>query len=326
MGNTLPVPPQTPRPVGGGAAERAATRDTTATAALAHLRSRARLRSRPVARVLRRRLALGGLLLGGAVAIATITAPLVAPHDPLAQEIALRLHPPTFRSPEGAHLLGTDHLGRDVLSRILYGGRVSLLISGLSVLLAGIIGLAAGLVAGYYRGLAESVVMRLVEIQLAFPLILLALAIVVSLGATVLNTVLVFALTSWPVYAAIIRGEVLTLARREFVLAARAVGAGDMRTLARHLLPNLVSPLTVVASFEFARLILMEAAIGFLGLGIQPPTPSWGNLLADGRAYIQDAWWLTAFPGVTIALTVSSINFIGDALRDVFDPRLVSTH
>jgi peptide/nickel transport system permease protein len=324
MGNTLPVPPPTPGPAGAGAAGRAAAGRTAG--ALAHPRSWARLRSRPVARVLRRRLALGGLLLGGAVAIATITAPILAPHDPLAQEIAIRLHPPTLRSPEGAHLLGTDHLGRDVLSRILYGGRVSLLISGLSVLLAGIIGLAAGLVAGYYRGLAESLVMRLVEIQLAFPLILLALAIVVSLGATVLNTVLVFALTSWPVYAAIIRGEVLTLSRREFVLAARAVGAGDTRTLTRHLLPNLVSPLTVVASFEFARLILMEAAIGFLGLGIQPPTPSWGNLLADGRAYIHDAWWLTAFPGITIALTVSSINFIGDALRDVFDPRLVSTH
>jgi peptide/nickel transport system permease protein len=279
-----------------------------------------------VARVLRRRLALGGLLLGGVVALATIAAPLIAPHDPLAQEITLRLHPPELRSPDGPRVLGTDHLGRDVLSRILYGGRISLLISGLSVIVAGMIGLAVGVVAGYYRGIADSVVMRLVEIQLAFPLILLVLAIVVSLGTTVLNMIIVFALTSWPIYATIIRGDVLALSTREFVVAARAVGAGDARTLVRHLLPNLVSPLTVVASFEFARLILMEAAVGFLGLGIQPPTPTWGNLLADGRAYIHDAWWLTAFAGITIALTVSSINFVGDALRDVFDPRFVSTH
>jgi peptide/nickel transport system permease protein len=281
--------------------------------------------SRPLVRVFRRRLALGGILLGGAVVVATIAAPLIAPHDPLAQEIAFRLQAPNL-SGDGHHVFGTDHLGRDLLSRVLYGGRISLTISGLSVVLAGFIGLVVGVVAGFYRGVADSVVMRLVEIQLAFPLVLLVLAIVVSLGTTATNTVLVFALTSWPIYATIIRGEVLALSTREFVVAARAVGAGDTRTLARHLLPNLVSPLTVVASFEFARLILMEAAIGFLGLGIQPPTPSWGNLLADGRAYIHDAWWLTAFPGVVIALTVSSINFIGDALRDVFDPRFVSLH
>jgi len=281
--------------------------------------------ARPLARVFRRRLALGGILLGGAVGVATIAAPLIAPHDPLAQEIAFRLQAPSL-SGDGHHVFGTDHLGRDLLSRVLYGGRISLTISGLSVVLAGFIGLVVGVVAGFYRGVTDSVVMRLVEIQLAFPLVLLVLAIVVSLGTTAANTVIVFALTSWPIYATIIRGEVLALSTREFVVAARAVGAGDARTLSRHLLPNLVSPLTVVASFEFARLILMEAAIGFLGLGIQPPTPSWGNLLADGRAYIHDAWWLTAFPGIVIALTVSSINFIGDALRDVFDPRFVSLH
>ena len=279
------------------------------------------------ARIFRRRLGAAGVILGAAVLIVTVSAPWIAPYDPLAQKLALRLKPPTLTtSTDGAHPFGTDHLGRDLLTRVLYGGRTSLVISGLSVLLAGSLGLMLGVLGGYYRRLGDVLIMRLVEIQLAFPLVLLVLAVVVTLGTTARNIVLVFALTSWPIYASIIRGEVLGLESREFIVAARAIGASDGVILLRHVLPNLVSPLTVVASFEFARLLLTEAAIGFLGLGIQPPTPTWGNLLADGRAYLHDAWWLTAFPGATIALTVASINFIGDTLRDLVDPRLVNTH
>ena len=278
------------------------------------------------ARIFRRRLGVVGVILGAAVLVVTTYAPWIAPYDPLAQKLALRLKPPTLTSATGAHPFGTDHLGRDLLSRVLYGGRTSLVISGLSVVLAGTVGLMLGVLGGYYRRLGDVLIMRLVEIQLAFPLVLLVLAVVVTLGTTARNIVLVFALTSWPIYASIIRGEVLALESREFIVAARAIGAGDRVILLRHVLPNLVSPLTVVASFEFARLLLTEAAIGFLGLGIQPPTPTWGNLLADGRAYLHDAWWLTAFPGATIALTVASINFIGDTLRDLVDPRLVNTH
>lgn len=278
------------------------------------------------ARLFRRRLGILGVMLGAAVLLITACAPWLAPYDPLAQKLALRLQPPTLLSSGGAHPFGTDHLGRDLLSRVLYGGRISLFISGVSVILAGTVGLMLGVLGGYYRRLGDIVIMRLVEIQLAFPLVLLALAVVVTLGTTARNIVLVFGLTSWPIYASIIRGEMLALQSREFIVAARSIGAADTAIVLRHLLPNLVSPLTVVASFEFARLLLMEAAIGFLGLGIQPPTPTWGNLLADGRAYLHDAWWLTAFPGATIALTVTSINFIGDTLRDLIDPRLVNTH
>lgn len=275
-------------------------------------------------RLIRRRLGLLGFGLTAAVVVAAVGAPFLSPYDPLAQDIVARLRTPQlFGSP--SHPLGTDHLGRDVLSRILHGSSISLAIAASAVALGGTAGVAAGLVAGYFRGSAENLIMRLVEIQLAFPLILLVLAMVAVLGASASNIVLIFALATWPLYATVIRGQVIALMEREFIGAARALGGKDAYVILHHVMPNVVSPLTVVASFEFARLILTEAAIGFLGLGIRPPTPTWGNMLADGRAYIHDAWWLTTFPGLAIALTATGINLIGDTLRDMFDPRLLNT-
>ncbi len=274
-------------------------------------------------RVIRRRLGLLGFGLTAAVVVAAVGAPFLSPYDPLAQDIVARLRTPQLFGP-APHPLGTDHLGRDVLSRILHGSSISLAIAASAVALGGTVGVAAGLVAGYFRGSAENLIMRLAEIQLAFPLILLVLAMVAVLGASASNIVLIFALATWPLYATVIRGQVIALMEREFIGAARALGGKDAYVILRHVMPNVVSPLTVVASFEFARLILTEAAIGFLGLGIRPPTPTWGNMLADGRAYIHDAWWLTTFPGLAIALTATGINLIGDTLRDMFDPRLLN--
>ena len=274
-------------------------------------------------RLIRRRLGLLGFGLTATVVVAAVGAPFLSPYDPLAQDIVARLRTPQLFGPP-SHPLGTDHLGRDVLSRILHGSSISLAIAASAVALGGTTGVAAGLVAGYFRGSAENLIMRLVEIQLAFPLILLVLAMVAVLGASASNIVLIFALATWPLYATVIRGQVIALMEREFIGAARALGGKDAYVILRHVMPNVVSPLTVVASFEFARLILTEAAIGFLGLGIHPPTPTWGNMLADGRAYIHDAWWLTTFPGLAIALTATGINLIGDTLRDMFDPRLLN--
>jgi peptide/nickel transport system permease protein len=270
--------------------------------------------------------AIGIVIILAAVTMA-LFAPYLAPHPPLKQDIMLRLKPPgTMDLRSGKTLwLGTDHLGRDVLSRIIYGSRISLIVSLSAVIASAAIGLTLGLLAGFYRGWLESVVMRLVDLQMAFPFILLALAIVALLGPSLGNIILVFAVTAWPVYSRTIRGMVLTYQEREFIQAARALGSSDFRIMFLHLLPNLVSPMLVLASFEVARMILLESALSFLGLGVQPPTPTWGSMLADGRDYIRDAWWIAAFPGLAIMVTAAGINFLGDGLRDWFDPTLEHT-
>jgi len=270
-------------------------------------------------------------LLGLAIILAVIALALladkVAPRPPVAQDLMMRLKPPGFVHPRSGETmwLGSDHLGRDVLSRIIYGSRISLLVSLPAVIISASIGLTLGLLAGFYRGWLEIVVMRLVDLQLAFPFILLVLSIVAVLGPSLRNIIIVFAITAWPVYARTVRGLVLSLQEREFVLAARALGSSDYRIMCYHLLPNLVSPLLVLASFEVARMILLESALGFLGLGVQPPTPTWGNMLADGRDYIRDAWWIATFPGLAIMITAAGVNFLGDGLRDLFDPTLQHT-
>jgi len=264
-------------------------------------------------------LALVGALVVLAAVVLAVAAPALAPGDPIKNSLLDRLTPPTWG---GEHPLGTDTLGRDVASRLLHGARVSLLVGFSAVLLAGVSGVVLGLVSGWYRGWLDDVLMRVGDVQLAFPVLVLAVAVLAVLGASVVNLILVLGVTGWITYARIVRGEVLTLRERDFVAAARALGADDAWILRRHLLPNVLPPITVVATFSVARTIIAEASLSFLGLGIPAPAPSWGAMLDEGRNYITTGWWLALFPGLAILLLVLGINLVGDWLRDVLDPRL----
>ncbi|WP_210339906.1 ABC transporter permease [Bosea sp. ASV33] len=265
-------------------------------------------------------------LLGAALLVLLLALALAGPWlglpDPTRGDLRARMMAPTISwAGLGVHPLGTDQLGRDILSRIIAGSRVTLTIAGSAVILGGIVGVLLGLVAGYFGGWYDRVLMRLVDIQLAFPLMLLALLVVAALGPNLQNLIAVLALTSWVRYARIIRAQVLTVREREFVQAALAMGAGHARLLLRHILPNVLTPALVVATLELARTIVLEAGLSFLGLGIQPPAPSWGRMLADGRTYIASAWWIITLPGLALMLTVLSVNLLGDWLRDWLDPR-----
>jgi peptide/nickel transport system permease protein len=275
-------------------------------------------------RLAARRTALFGLIVVAVVVLTAIAAPLLSPFDPIEQDLGdLRLKAPAFRDSAGRlHLLGTDHLGRDLLARVIYGARPALLVGFAAVAISGVLGMAAGLVAGYFGGRLDDVLMRLADIQLAFPFILLAIAVIGVLGPSLQTIIIVIGVSSWVVYARIVRGAVLTLREREFVQAALALGGGDGRVVLRHILPNVFTPWLVVATLDMARVIVIESALSFLGLGVQPPTPTWGGMLADGRVYISTAWWLATFPGLAILITVLGINLFGDGLRDTLDPRL----
>ncbi len=258
-----------------------------------------------------------------AMVAAGVWAPAVAPLDPVEQNVIDRLAPPFFM--EGGtreHLLGTDHLGRDVLSRLIYGARIALIVGVTTVAVSGLVGLAIGLIAGYFGGWADSALMRLLDIQLSMPFMLLALTIIGILGPSLRNIVIVLALTGWVVYARIVRAEVLSLRTREFVVACRSLGGSNARIIVKHLLPNVRSSVLVVSTIEVARMMLLESALSFLGLGVRPPTPSWGAMLADGRIYLASAWWLPTFPGLAISVTVLAVNTVGDGLRDYLDPEL----
>lgn len=276
-----------------------------------------------VQRLARRRTALFGLIVVALVIGTALAAPWVSPFDPIAQDIGNRLKPPGWRDAAGAlHPLGTDHLGRDLLARVIFGAQPALFVAAAAVLISGVLGMITGLLGGYFGGRIDDVLMRLADIQLAFPFILLAIAVIGVLGPSLPTIIVVIGVSSWVVYARVVRGAVLTLREREFVQAAHALGGGDGRVLVRHILPNAFAPWLVVATLDMARVIVIESALSFLGLGVQPPTPTWGGMLADGRVYITTAWWLATFPGLAILVTVLGINLFGDGLRDTLDPRL----
>src|SRR5689334_16668685 len=254
--------------------------------------------------------------------LAAIFAAQVAPYDPLQTSLTDRLKPPAFAGGSQAHLLGTDKLGRDVLSRIIWGGRVSLSVSLLVILFTGIIGTTLGILGGFMGGWLDSFLMRITDISLAFPGILIALLLAVILGPSFTTVVLAISLLGWAPYARLIRGDVLRLRNADFVLQARIIGCSPARIMLTHILPNVINPLLILITLSVGLIILVESGLSFLGAGVPPPTPTWGSMVSDGRGLIDTAWWLSFFPGLGIGLVVLSGNFLGDWLRDRLDPRL----
>jgi len=259
------------------------------------------------------------------LALVAVAAPWLSPHDPVRQSLRGRLAAPTLEGADGrAHPLGTDHLGRDVLSRTLYGARVSLLVGFAAVAVGSVVGGALGILAGYRGGWTDSVVMTVADAQLAFPFVLLAIGIIGVLGPSFPTLVAVIGLSGWVDYARVLRSQVLVLRSREFVDAILALGGAVPRIVARHILPNVLSTLVVIATLQLARAIVLEATLSFLGLGIQPPTPSWGGMIQEGREYLDSAWWISIFPGCLLLLTSLVVSRSGDWLRDLLDPTLRS--
>ena len=275
-----------------------------------------------IARGLRRAPVIPLAIIGLIVFTATF-APLLTPYSTTKPSLAERLTPPVWDA-EGSwdHPLGTDALGRDMATRLMFGGRVSMLVAILTLILGGGIGTAIGLFAGYYGGRLDSVLMRIADSTLAFPIILFAILLVVTLGASMANVVIAIALVLWARYARVIRGEVLALRERDFIARARVAGCSDLRILLVHLFPNTANTLLVLLTLQVGWVIIVEASLSFLGAGIPPPTPAWGAMVADGREYVDTAWWVSAFPGVAIMLTVIAFNLVGDWLRDALDPKL----
>ena len=251
------------------------------------------------------------------ILIVAIGAPLLSTAHPENINLGASLQAPSFQ-----HWLGTDKLGRDILSRIIYGSRVSLIVGVVAVGISGIIGIILGAIAGYFGKWADQVIMRLVDILLAFPSILLAITLVAVLGASLWNVMLAIGLVSWVGYARVVRGEFLSKRNQEFVLAAKTSGASYFRIIFRHMLPNSMAPIIVMATLGMAGAIITESSLSFLGLGVQPPTPSWGQMLSDGRTIMRQAWWVSTFPGLAIMITVLAFNLLGDGLRDAMDPKL----
>ena len=276
---------------------------------------------RPRGETLRRLLRSRSAVVGGSVlaliVLAALAAPLISPFDPIKTNQRLSLEAPSF-----GHLMGTDRFGRDIFSRVVWGGQISLPIGLVSVGIGLLFGVSVGLLAGYYGGWIDAVCMRLVDLLLAFPGILLALAIIAILGGSLTNLMIAVGISAIPDYVRITRGTVLSLKQREFVLAARVIGCRGPTIMLRHILPNVTAPLIVLATLGMAAAIITGSALSFLGLGIKPPTPEWGNMLAEGREFLQHAWWVAFFPGAAIMLTVLSINLLGDGLRDALDPRM----
>lgn len=314
--------------------ETRSTRATTLDGAFAEVRARQSPARRALRMLRRNRLGVVGMVILFIVAISAVFAPVLAPYDVNEPgSLMERLHCPAFTSCprfgtdqtiQGStkHILGTDQLGRDILTRIIYGARVSLIVGLTAVLIGAGFGLAIGLFSGYYGGWIDSFLMRIGDIFLAFPYLLLAIAVVAVLGGGLMNVIIVLAIAIWVPFARITRGSVLSAKSQEYIVAARAIGVHDASLLVKHVLPNVVTPVIVYGTFAVAATIIAEAGLSFLGLGVGATRPTWGNMLADGRNYVNTAWWLATIPGVAIMLTVLSINLIGDWLRDVLDPRL----
>lgn len=255
--------------------------------------------------------------------ITAVFAPALTHYDPTTSEVTKRLLPPAWvHGGSRAHLLGTDQLGRDVFARLVYGSRISLIVGATTVAISTLLGSSLGLLAGYYEGRLGTILMRIADIQLAFPFLLLAIAIVAVLGVGLLNVILILGIAGWVGFGRLTRGQVLTIKQREYVEAARAVGANEPTIIVWHILPNVVTPIIVLATATVANNIVVEASLTFLGLGVQPDLPSWGNMLASSRDYLNVGWWMSVFPGVALTLTVLTINLLGDWLRDYLDPTL----
>jgi peptide/nickel transport system permease protein len=262
------------------------------------------------------------LFFAGTVLLAIVfvasAAPWISPYDPTKADLSLRLQPPLTKG----HFFGTDQLGRDLLSRVIYGARISIFIGIIVVLISGFFGTLIGLISGFYGGLIDRIMMRFVDVQLSFPFIILALTIAAVLGPSFQNIIITLAVSSWAIYARLVRGEVLGLKEKQYIQACLTIGLPDWRISVMHILPNIFQSVIVVASLEVGRMIIGEASISFLGFGIQPPTPSWGSMLSEGRVYMTTAWWLTVFPGLGIVTLTLFINLLGDKLRDILDPKL----
>jgi ABC-type dipeptide/oligopeptide/nickel transport system permease subunit len=262
----------------------------------------------------------GALLLAGAV-LASALAPLLVASDPVKPSFSRRLAPPWGLGGTSAYPLGTDNLGRDILARLLHGGRTSLALAAASVIIAAAVGIVVGLAAGSGGERLDALLMRAADVQLAFPVIMLAIAIVAVVGTSPAALIGVLALSGWVLYARTVRASVLTIRRLEYVEAAYTLGASDLRIIGRHILPNTIAPILVLGSSQFATMVLLESGLSFLGMGIQAPLPSWGLMLAEGRDYLSNAWWLATIPGLAISLVVLGANLLGDGLRDLLDPR-----
>jgi ABC-type dipeptide/oligopeptide/nickel transport system permease subunit len=269
------------------------------------------------------RTALAAAIVIVAFVVAALAAPLLAPHDPAEADLFRRLQPPAW-APDGewAFPLGCDSLGRDILSRLLHGARVSLLVAAIVIGIAAVIGTLAGLAAGYLRGWTDTLISRLVDTLLGFPYLVFAIGLMAMMGPGLHNIVLVLIYKEWVFSCRVVRGETLAAREQDYVEAARALGCGTGHIMLREILPNVLSPVLVVATFRMAYVIIMEASLSFLGLGVQPPTPSWGSMVADGRDFLVDAWWVSTLPGLAILALVLSINLASQGLRDAFDPRL----
>ena len=280
-------------------------------------------RGRSLRRLWRLRWGLAAALVLLLIVFVTLAAPWLAPYSPVEVDIQHRLGPPAWM--EGGktdHWLGTDQIGRDLLSRMIYGGRVSLLIGVTAVAISSTIGVLLGLAAGYFGAKIDWIIMTLINVMLTFPFVLLALAVIAVLGASLPNMIFVLGVAGWPIYARVIRAETMALREREFVVAGRALGMSHARIIFGQILPNLVSAITVVATLQIAQVIILESFLSFLGLGVQPPTPAWGNMLGEGRVYMLNSWWIAAFPGAAIFITTLVINLMGNALRDWLDPHM----